>query len=118
MLYEVITVEVVRQAHVVAHEQQRRARVGAFVEQQAQEGRLPIGVEGGGGLIGDHQRRLANQRPRRRHPLLLADAELPGRLREQRWRQVQMTGEAGDGRLDGRGALCPFGRKAAWQGNA
>ncbi len=59
----------------MADEQQTRTGAAAFVEQQADEGFAGIGVEGGGRLVSDHQFRLADQRARRRDPLLLADRQ-------------------------------------------
>lgn len=50
---------------------------GSFglLEQEVEEGLLMVAVERRGGLVGDHDRGIADERPRYRDPLLLADAE-------------------------------------------
>ena len=55
-------------------EQQRRMGSLAFGQQQIKKRLLSIDIQRGGRLIGQNQRRIAEQRARRRHPLLLADA--------------------------------------------
>src|SRR5450830_1693325 len=50
------------QALVMADKQQAGAGVAAFGEQQLQEGFAGVVVQGRGGLVGDHQFRLADQR--------------------------------------------------------
>ena len=68
---------------VVAREQQRRARLVALRGQEVQESLAGAFVEGGCRLVGDDQLRCPDERPRHGHALLLADAEVGDRPREQ-----------------------------------
>src|SRR5450830_448931 len=71
------------QALVMADKQQAGAGVAAFGEQQLQEGFAGVVVQGRGGLVGDHQFRLADQRTGGGHPLLLADGQRVGAALQQ-----------------------------------
>lgn len=74
----------------MADEDQGRALLVALLEQQLDKGRPVVGVEGRGGLVGDHQWRRANQRPRGGNPLLLADAEGMDGTMQRVVRQLQL----------------------------
>src|SRR5450830_831519 len=67
----------------MADKQQAGAGVAAFGEQQLQEGFAGVVVQGRGGLVGDHQFRLADQRTGGGHPLLLADGQRVGAALQQ-----------------------------------
>ena len=69
-------VETRGQGLVVADKDDGAAGGPAFGHEQLEKAGPGVGVERGGGLVRDQQLRFANQRPRGRHPLLLANAEL------------------------------------------
>jgi hypothetical protein len=64
-----------RKRRIVAGEQHRAAGRLALLHQKIHKAQAGTGVERRRRLIGDHQRRGADQRPSRRHALLLPDAE-------------------------------------------
>ena len=61
-----------RQAFVVADHDQRRIGRREVREQQIEEGLLPVAVERGCGLVGDHKLGRADERAGGGHALLLA----------------------------------------------
>ncbi|MNG14166.1 hypothetical protein D3C84_979000 [compost metagenome] len=63
------------QIGVVTDEDEGRPLLVALLEQQPDEGGSVVGIQGRGGLVGDHQGGRADQRPGGGDPLLLADAE-------------------------------------------
>jgi hypothetical protein len=63
------------------------------VQQHGHEAVAQRGVQRRGGLVGDHQFRRADQRPRRGHALLLADRQLRRRAAEQ-WSRPGRPGPA------------------------
>jgi hypothetical protein len=66
------------QSLVVTDHDQRCACRAHLLEQQIEKRVLAVGIEGRGRLIRDDQFGRADQRARRRHALLLADAERAG----------------------------------------
>ena len=53
-----------------------RSGPSAMLAEQVEDGLARLGVERGGRLVGEDQRRLVDQGPGDRHPLLLAAGEL------------------------------------------
>ena len=82
----------------------RRLGPGRFdlLEQEIDKDLLMLPVQGRGGLVGNDDFRLADQRPCGRHPLLLSDRERAGRAPVQGFGEAQ-TGEQATG----------FGRRTA-----
>ena len=60
----------------MTHHDERRTGCLDIREQKIQESLLTVAVEGGGRLVGDNEFGRADQRPRRRYALLLANAEV------------------------------------------
>ena len=76
-------VEIYAEPRVMAREQKRRTRLVALREQELEKALARTLVQRGGRLVGDDQLRSADQGPRHRDPLLLADAEIGDRSRQQ-----------------------------------
>src|SRR5450830_341413 len=101
-----VAIEQRRQALVMADKQQAGARVAAFGEQQPDECFASVIVQGRGGLVGNHQFRLADQRTGSGHPLLLADGQRVGAALQQAFVvQTQMREQRGCGLIDAAVAL-------------
>src|SRR5579884_587820 len=66
------------QVGVVGHDHERHPLVPVEGPHQAEELVGGLRVDGAGGLVGQHQGRSVDQRPRDRHPLLLPAGELVG----------------------------------------
>src|SRR5690606_23455643 len=98
-------VEQRRQALVVADEQQAGARRAALGEQQLEEGLAGVVIQRRGGLVGDHQFRLADQRAGGGDPLLLADRQGIGAALQQLGLQAQVLQQLGGGVVDAAVAL-------------
>ena len=86
---------------VMADHQQGAAGLFALLTEQRQQGIAAVGIQGGGGLVGDDQGRLAEQGPGGGHPLLLAERQLPGR----QGRGGRVQSQASQQRLGGGPAL-------------
>jgi hypothetical protein len=103
----------------VADEDQRRAGQRALAGEKVEEGRLPVGIERRGRLVGDHQFRRADQGARRRHPLLLADRQLGHRPPPKRLVEVELGQQplrlGGEARRARQRPGTPSGREAARQ---
>ena len=76
-------------------QQHSAARRRGLLKEQLQKGRLGVGIERRGGLVGYDQRRRSDQRARGGNPLLLSDAQPACGLAEKIWRQPQRGGKPG-----------------------